>query len=131
MKYTSLNRIILKGCEIGKQDYKGVRKVLMEGITNLDISYNKIGEFLPEIFNNLKLEQLDLSGCQIGDKGVETICPMLEHLQVLILRDNGLNESHCKIVARFLCSAKNLTKFDISLNFIKDEGACWIISSTA
>jgi len=32
VKYTSLEKICLRGCEIGKHEVKALRKVLMEGV---------------------------------------------------------------------------------------------------
>jgi hypothetical protein len=52
-------------------------------------------------------------------------------MEILKLKDNSLTEEHCKLLAKYLSDACELKVFDISSNFIKDEGACWILSATS
>ena len=60
---TKLKKLALKGCEIGKQEIKALRKVLEEGVYRLDISYNPLAEHVVDLLKDLTLVELDLSGC--------------------------------------------------------------------
>jgi len=128
---TKLKKLALRGCEISKQEIKALRKVLEEGVYRLDISYNPLAEYVVDLLKDLTLQEIDLSGCQISDKGISVLCNSLVTLESLKIRDNSLNEENCKMLAKSLPGALQLQHFDISRNFIKDEGACWILSSTA
>jgi len=47
-----------------------LRKVLEEGIYRVDVSYNPLAEFVVDLLKDLTLVELDLSGCQLSDKGI-------------------------------------------------------------
>ena len=67
---TKLKKLALRGCEIQKQEIKALRKVLDEGVYRLDISYNPLAEYVVDLLRDLNLVEVDLSGCQISDKGI-------------------------------------------------------------
>jgi len=120
----------VRGCEIGKLECRALKKVLDEGIQSLDLSYNPIADSLVELLAGTHLREANFSGCQLSEKSIQAICNSIKSFESLKLRDNSLSEEHCKQLAKYLPEATSLAYFDISLNFIKDEGACWILSST-
>ena len=58
------------------------------------------------------------------------MCERIQQIEILKLKDNSLTEEHCKLLAKYLSDASELKVLDMSSNFIKDEGACWILSAT-
>jgi len=64
-----------------------------------------LAEYVVDLLKDLNLVELDLSGCQISDKGIQALCSSLETLEILKLRDNSLNEENCKTLAKFLPGA--------------------------
>ena len=102
---TKLKKLALRGCEIQKQEIKALRKVLDEGVYRLDISYNPLAEYVVDLLKDLNLVEVDLSGCQLSDKGIQALCSSLETLEILKIRDNSLNEENCKTLAKFLPGA--------------------------
>jgi Ran GTPase-activating protein (RanGAP) involved in mRNA processing and transport len=75
------------------------------------------------------LKELNVSGCQLTQKAVQKISSQLQEMEILKLRDNSLAEEHCRMIARGLQDAPKLWHLDLSQNFVKDEGACWILAS--
>jgi Ran GTPase-activating protein (RanGAP) involved in mRNA processing and transport len=119
----------LRGCEISKQETKALKKILDEGIKRIDVSYNPLADNVVDLLAGTSLLEIDLSGCQMTDKGMQALCQRIYSLEILKLRDNSLTEEHCKLMAKYLPEAYNMKFIDMSSNFIKDEGACWILSS--
>ncbi len=71
----------------------------------------------------LRAERLDLSGCQLKDKGLKTLCAVgaLDHTRELILSDNQLTPRAVKVLRDHQANA-SWRQIDLSDNPLKHHG---------
>ncbi|XP_048038508.1 protein NLRC5-like isoform X2 [Megalobrama amblycephala] len=76
--------------------------------------------------NPLLLRELNLSGCDLGDTGVNQVVALLQdkhcQLNILMLRDCGLTEESCSALATVLRSNSSLKELDMSNNNLQNSG---------
>ena len=119
----SYNNINSKGC-------KAVAEALQHcvNIKELNVACNSIDDAdviaLADVLKNCDLHRLDISHNKIGNIGVDAIADVFNHcfLKELIISHNSFKENGACSLARSLCHAQCLRKFDISYTDIGSVG---------
>lgn len=79
------------------------------------------------IYTRSALEEVNLSGNVLGNKGIVTVLQgtaIAKNLKKLVVADNQFNDDENVMTALFFCMRKNkkLQKYDLKFNSISNEG---------
>lgn len=128
----NLRELNLRGCGIGQAGGRKVVAELVAGsprLTKLDLSENCIGETSRPL-NARSLEELDLVGCQLGPRGVESLlgkATRLPALKALRMGWNGAGDMGIRAIGRLLLRSGSghiaLRELLVGHNDITEAGA--------
>ncbi len=106
---------------------------LLRSVTFYRVGYKgSLPSSLFNTINNLKLDSLDLSSCNINSEGMislSCILPCLLNLRTLKLSNNNIDSDGATFLSEGLRYCVNLQSFDLSYNNIADRGAIAIAIS--
>ena len=106
-KTTSLELLILRNCSIGEKGIASLFASLTENtsLITLDVSFNPLGDngavTIASFINKTSLEGLDISGCDIEEKGIAAIASALQTntiLKKLGLYVNFVNDHYTNVI---------------------------------
>ena len=105
------------------------------GLTNIDLSYNNITDnaanALASLYSSLSVTQLDLSGCNMLEKGMSQIINALKgrSLKYLNFSDNKITDLLATEISAGICNNPNITSLDLSNCCLQEIGIVEILTS--
>ncbi|CAE8640629.1 unnamed protein product [Polarella glacialis] len=139
-KAPALRRLLLRRTGLGVSGFTDVGAIASEcpALEVLVLTGNLagpdclLGELFNAVDNSRSLRTLELTGCDLGDAGIEPLCAALERwdsdmkqltsLKRLVLGANKISSEGARRLGAMLSTARVLEELDISANRFCEEG---------